>query len=133
MNKIHEFVSENLSKIFDWYCLNRLALNVKKTDVMVFSTNDKIVNDFPDLSINSIPVRKISKASDVKTVRMLGIYLDQNLNLKENSERLLAKISKSFFIINRVKNILQSYTIKLQYFALVHSHLNFASLFLKIT
>ena len=130
LNEVHKFVTENLSNIFNWYCFNRLALNVKKTNVMVFSTNDEIVNDFPNLLINSTPVQKISMASDVKTVLMLGIYLDRNLNFKENSERLLSKISKSFFIKNRAKNILPSKTIKLLYFSLEHSHLNFASLFL---
>ena len=123
-------IYHNLDKIFTWYCHNRLALNVKKTNYMVFSLNDRIINDFPQLEMNNVPINKVSKQGPNKAIRMLGVYLDQNLNFREFAEITLAKVAKSFFIINRSKNFLPDFTIKLLYYALIHSHLNFASIFL---
>ena len=128
--ELMEILDRNLPKIFDWYCANELALNVKKTNYMIFSLQDKIVNEFPTIMFNGSPINKISKLSPVKTVRLLGVQIDQNLNFEDFAKRTLSKLAKSFFIIKRAKNYIPESSLKLLYFALFHSHLEFASYFL---
>ena len=97
---------------------------------MLFSNNDKQTENFPRLQINGTNINHISKKSDIQSVRMLGVYLDPKLNFKDFASKTLAKISKSFFIINRSKKFIPENSLKLLYFALVHSQMEFASIFL---
>ena len=114
----------NLKSIFNWYCLNKLCLNVAKTKYIVFSLNDQTINNFPTLYLNAIELKKISKLSSISNIRILGFLFDQNLNFTQFSEKNLAKISKSFYIINKVKNLIPKNCLKLLYFALVYCHMN---------
>ena len=74
--KLFDDASAILAKIFNWFSLNKLALNLKKTNYMVFSLNDRIVDSFPPIKCNEQEICKVSKKSNMKTIRMLGIYLD---------------------------------------------------------
>ena len=90
----------------------------------------KMTSNFPQLQMNGININHISKESDIQSIRMLGVYLDPKLDFKDFASKTFGKISKSFFIINRSKRFLNGESLKLLYFALVHSHMEFASLFL---
>ena len=128
--ELYNEVSKNIPKIFTWFCLNKLSLNIKKTNYMLFSNNKKMISNFPQLQMNGININHISNESDIQSIRMLGVYLDPKLDFKDFAIKTLAKISKSFFIINRSKRFINEKSLKLLYFALVHSHMEFASLFL---
>ena len=97
---------------------------------MVFSSDDRKVDAFSRVIFGKEELNKISKRSDIKSIRMLGVYLDQNLSFKLHFQQMLSKVSKSFFIIRRSSNILTANALKLLYFALIHSHLNFSAYFL---
>ena len=96
---------------------------------MIFSFDNKVVERFSGIVFGGEPLKKVSKQTDPQDIRMLGIYLDQNLSFLNCFDRLLAKVNRAFFIIKRAKNILTKNGIKLLYFSLIHSHLNFSSFF----
>jgi hypothetical protein len=67
----------------------------------------------------------INAAPDLQSFRLLGVLLDENLTFDPHINMLLAKLSKSTFIINKVKNILPPQTLRTFYFSLFHFHLTY--------
>ena len=58
-----------------------------------------------------------------RTYKFLDIYLDEYLSFDTHCDHISAKLAISNFIINRVKNIPPSHTLKTLYLSLFHSHL----------
>ena len=48
-------VNEDLEKIQEWLCANKLSLNVMKTHYMVFTSRNKSVSDI-DIRINNVSI-----------------------------------------------------------------------------
>ena len=61
--------------------------------------------------------------SEFPGVKFLGILFDTELNFKLHIRTIASKISKSLFILRRVKNLLSEKWLKTLYYSLVHCHL----------
>ncbi len=57
--------------------------------------------------------------------KLLGVLFDEYLSFEDHVSSICAKISKSLFCINRVKNFATPNALKMLYFAMVHSHINY--------
>ena len=70
-----------LEKVGEWFRINKLSLNVTKTNYTLFhnnSTKDKLSLKMHELKIgNSIIKRKSS-------VKFLGVMLDENISRKDH-------------------------------------------------
>ena len=58
-----------------------------------------------------------------RAYKLLGIHFDETLSFNHHVDFLRNKLSKSLFCINRAKNLLDSHSLKMLYFALFHSNL----------
>lgn len=67
---------------------------------------------------------------DQRAFKLLGVYLDEYLNFNYHTYHVCNKISRSLYSINRAKNFITLKALKLLYFALIHSHLNYCSVIL---
>ena len=65
-------ISANLARLTDWFRANKLSLNIKKTNFMVFSNNQ---NDVPNinLEIDNVAIKRVDN------VKFLGIMIDESL------------------------------------------------------
>ena len=70
-------LSNELDKLSVWFAVNKLILNVSKTNFMVIS-NSKQRNTSLQVSINN------SKIKRVYVTKLLGILIDDRLNWKEH-------------------------------------------------
>ena len=134
MVEIGNRVNFELQKIGNWLKANELSINPSKTKIMVFSNSTKAsnsdfrfflnLNDFEGPQEPSLitTIERISNNSDIPTVKLLGVYLDENLNFNYHCSKVCKKISSSLFAINKVKNVLSVNALKKLYFALVHPH-----------
>jgi len=68
---------------------------------------------------------KLNNDGPTRSFKLLGVLLDEYLSFDEHINSLCAKISKSLFCINRIKNFVNQNTLKTLYFAMVHSHLTY--------
>jgi hypothetical protein len=122
---LYNTINNELVKLNDWFCANRLSLNVKKTKYALFSPSIKISN-LPQntaITLNGINLNRIGNDQPEKVIKFLGIHMDQNLTWKYHINTIKSKISRSLFALNRVKNILPHDILKSLYFSLVQSHL----------
>jgi hypothetical protein len=97
-----------------WIKANKLTLNFDKTNFIKFCTNNKTcVNlnmGFDDKTIE-----------EVETTKFLGLQIDSNLNWKTHIQYIIPKLSSACFAMRTVTSIMKTETLKLVYFAYLHS------------
>ena len=77
-------MNKELLKLHDWLCINRLSLNITKTNLVIFHSINK-----PKVHV-TILINK-EAIDEVKYVKYLGILIDSKLTLKYHSNELNKK------------------------------------------
>ena len=114
-------VNAELEKVFTWLTANRLTLNVGKSKFMIV-TKKRI-----DLSNISIKLNGTNLES-CESYKYLGVYFDKNLNWKVHIDYICEKISKSCGLLAKIRNCVETETIREIYHALVHSYMKYGIL-----
>ena len=117
LRKLSELISQELHKLKDWFAVNKLSLNVSKTNFMVFSNSSKVEN--LEIKMNNTAIARVS------STKFLGALIDERLNWKEQIKSVRAKLSKSMFMLNRVKFTLQYDAMIMLYNSIVLPHLTY--------
>ena len=113
---INNFNSE-LTTISHWISANKLPLNIGKTKCMLFQNTQNQILNHEEIILHG---------NKIETV--LGIWINKNLNWKKNTNEKCKKIGQLLAIINKIKPLLQSCTLKQIYNALFQPHLSFGLL-----
>ena len=109
-------VENELRKVNEWLNENRLSLNVDKTSFMLF-THSRVDR-------NSISIRLGNKIiKQVRSVKFLGIHLDDRLNFNDHISYLSKKLSKTVGIMYKMSCFLPPHILKMLYFSLLYSQL----------
>ena len=93
--KLQNTLNNELCKLNNWFMVNRLSLNVKKTSYIIFS--NKTVCNNVILTINNEPIDKVD------VMKFLGIYIDSHLNWNSQIQHVECKISRFLGILNKIK------------------------------
>ena len=113
-------LNKELHVISDWFKLNKLSLNIKKTNFMVFK------NKYNPLASPSIKVKIDNKEIEqVKVTKFLGILIDDDLSWKSHTSHIARIVSKYNGIFRRIKPFLPSDTLATLYNTLVFPYLNY--------
>ena len=105
-------VENELRKVNECLNANRLSLNADKTSIMLF-THSRVDR-------NSISIRLGNKMiKQVRSVKFLGIYLDDRLNFNEH----VSYLSKTVGIMYKMSCFLPPHILKMLYFSLFYSQL----------
>jgi hypothetical protein len=59
----------------------------------------------------------------MQSFELLGVFLDEHLTPNKHVNQVSAKLSKSLYILNRVKQFISLTSLRKLYFSLFHSHL----------
>jgi len=86
----------------------------------------RLPHEMNALIINNQKLTRIGKDCDEKSVKFLGVHLDDHLSWNIHVNYIHRKIAQSLFAIYRVKNIFPKSVLTSLYYALIHSHLNYA-------
>ena len=114
--------SREIVNVSLWFKANKLALNTSKTNFMLFRSRKKRVpQSLPLLSIDNIPI------SQLHDIKFLGVMINEHLDWSSHITRISKCISRSVGILFKLRYILPSNVLKLIYFALIHSHLNYCN------
>ena len=114
-------LNEELIKIDSWMRSNKLSVNIKKTNYVVFkSAQKKASSDLP-LSFNS----QILKEKNA--VKFLGAYIDNSLTWKSHINHVCKKMSKSIGVIFRSRFFLTEKTLLSLYYTLVYPYISYCS------
>ena len=117
LKNLEKTVNEELKKLSLWLNLNRLALNISKTNFVIFRSSQKVPNHSVTLLMN----KKALLQKD--HVKYLGVLLDQHLSWKYHIKSVALKVSRGLGIIAKLKPFLKDNLIRTIYFSVVYSHL----------
>ena len=104
-----------LSKLKPWLDANSLILNIEKSHFIIFAKNP---------SNASIMIDK-ANLTNTNSIKFLGIYIDQNLSWQAHMSHIKSKISKSLYIMNRVKHQLNKRHLKTIYYSMIDPYLRY--------
>ena len=115
-----EIINIELEKIVYWLRVNKLTVNPAKTKLMTFSYRRNIVA--PHLLLNNVEIESVN------TFNFLGLTIDSELSWKQHISKMCKKLTYSNFILSKLKNFLPVDILRIIYFSLFQSHLNFGIL-----
>ena len=110
-------VSMELDKLNVWFAVNKLSLNVSKTNFILFGNRKH--NEDVNITINNVKIDR------VYVTKFLGVLIDSNLNWKEHIDSINNKISKSIAIIYRASKILNTDSLYTLYCTLILPYLSY--------
>ena len=115
---LEKTVNEELKKLSLWLNLNRLALNIGKTNFVIFRANRALTRN-----VTLIMNRKALIQKD--HVKYLGVLLDEHLNWRHQITSVSKKISRGIGILSLLKKSMETKLLKNIYYSVVYSHLNY--------
>ena len=112
-------VNKELKLLSLWLNLNRLALNVSKTNFVIFRSPKRPLNRNVILIMNR-------KAIDQKDhVKYLGVLMDQHLSWKQHISSVSKKISRGIGILAKLRGNMDQKLLIDIYYCLVYSYLSY--------
>ena len=109
-------VNKELKKLSLWLNANRLALNISKTNFVIFAAKNKPMQNVTIL----INKKAIQQAQYVK---YLGVLIDSQLTFKQHIASVVKKVSRVTGLMYRIRNCVDNQTLKMIYYSLIYSHL----------
>ena len=119
LKELEKTVNTELKKLTLWLNVNRLALNVKKTNFVIFRSHKKD----PDHNVTLLMNKSALEQKD--HVKYLGVLVDQHLSWKHQINNVALKISRGIGILGKLKPLLKDNLLKCIYYSLVYSHLSY--------
>ena len=116
--ELEKTVNEELKKLCLWLNLNRLALNVGKTNFVIFRANKKLTHN-----VTLVMNKKAIAQKD--NVKYLGVLIDQHLRWNYHVSNISKKISRGIGILTKLRNFMGTDLLKTIYYCLVYSHLTY--------
>ena len=95
---LEKVINIELNKISNWFKLNKLSLNIDKTNFMIFKNKH---SNKPDLNYKiEIDDKNIEK---VEITKFLGVLIDNNLSWKAHTMHISKIVSKYNGIIRKIR------------------------------
>jgi len=103
-----------LAHMTEWFSANKLVLNLEKTNIMKFVTNNL---PYYALTID----HKDRYIEEVINLKFLGIQIDNHLNWKNRIDQIVPTLSAACYMVRQMYYICNNDTLKSIYFAYFHS------------
>ena len=115
--ELEKTMNLELKKLSLWLNVNRLALNIGKTNFIIFRGRNKPCDHNVTLLMNK-------KAIEQKNyVKYLGVFIDEHLTWKEHISNISKKISRGVGIICKLRRSMCTSLLRTIYYSLVYSHI----------
>ena len=117
-----DIVNDELSKIFNWFNLNKLSVNLKKTNFMLFKMKNKkyVMNN--KIQINNTEIMSVEKT------KFLGVIINENLTWNDHVMLIKQKIAKSIGVISRVRYCMPRMVLLQLYHTLIEPYLIYCNI-----
>lgn len=106
-----------------WFKRNRLALNIDKTNYIIFKhLNKKYSSEEAKVFINDTEIQQVTQT------KFLGVIVDEALSWKNHIALVSKKIMKSYGIIRRVSSFINRSCLLTLYYSLIYPYLSYCNL-----
>ena len=116
-------VNNELQKISKWLKLNKLSLNIKKTNFIMFSNKNKIINtESLNVLIDNIVI------DQVHNTKCLSVIINSNLTWYDHIKAIYSKVSKSIGIFLRIRKNVPNDVLLTLYHTLIEPYFSYCSI-----
>ena len=122
MHAINKTLNKDLRELSLWLNANKIALNVAKTEIILFKTRNKSYD--ADLKIKLC--RKRIHASHY--VKYLRVFIDANLNWKKHINEISTKLIKGNAMLSKSRHFVNKDILLSVYYGIFLSHLAYLCL-----
>ena len=123
LNTLVKNVNDELLVIFSWFQLNKLTLNIKKCNFMIFSNINKVFpQEKPIILIND------SEIYQVPYTKFLGVIIDDRLNWKHHIDSVCMKSMKMLGILRKICPFVLPSSHLALYYSLLFPHFNYCNI-----
>ena len=98
--KLQKVVNKELKKVKLWLDVNKLSLNIDKTNFIIFKSPQRSFPETVNIKIGNLPVKKTCY------VKFLGVLLDENLSWKYHLIELSKKLARTCGIFFKLRHFL---------------------------
>jgi len=119
-DEVELLINSELTKISKWFRDNRLTLHPDKSRVIIHS-RDKLLN----IKMDNTQIQRCGYGLQEEGVKLLGIYIDENLDWGVQIKNVEKKISKGNYLLWRYKKLLNDNCKKVIYESFVRCHLSY--------
>ena len=110
--KIFELiVNIELNNLFDWLNANKVTLNRKQSNFVIFRLYQKRLNYLLQVNISDNEENKNITLEHKNCIKYLGLLIDENLSWKNHIYTLTTKISKTVGLIAKLRHIVPNRTL----------------------
>ena len=88
LKSLDDIVNLELRKLCDWLTTNKLTLNIKRTNFVIFCPAQRKLPFQPNITIFDNDKNKYISLERKESVKCLGIFIDQNLTWKHHIDHV---------------------------------------------
>ena len=100
LNQLQRVVNNELKKVKMWLDVNKLSLNIDKTNFIIFKSPQHPSPETVSINIGNLPVKKTSY------VKFLGVLLDESLSWNYHLTELSKKLARTCGMFFKVRHFL---------------------------
>ena len=116
LNVLEKTMNKELEKLHEWLCLNRLSLNISKTNFVIFQPINK-----PKVQVTILIDKEAIE--EEQYVKYLGILIDSQLTFKFHIEELNKKVSRAIGVLYKLRPYVNSKILTNVYYAFIYPFL----------
>ena len=121
LKQLCDVINEELIKINAWFRVNKLSLNVSKTNFMIFSNKHLDHNNPINLTIDGTNIVQVFET------KFLGVMIDHKLNWKSHIMNIRAKLSRCIGMFYKASQILDVDSLRMLYCLLYLPHISYCN------
>ena len=116
LQSLEKTMNKELEKLFEWLCINRLSLNISKTNFIIFCPANKRKTPVTIL-INKEAI------DEVTHVKYLGILIDSQLTFKHHIGELNKTVARAIGILYKIRPFVTTSILLNVYHAIIYPFL----------
>ena len=117
---IERETNEELQKLHEWFCRNKLTLHPDKSRYIIH-TKDKLIN----IKLGNRNLMRCGYGLQEEGVKFLGVIIDENLDWKLQTTQVKKKIGKGNYLLWRYRNKLTNNMKKTIYECFIRTHITY--------
>ena len=114
-------MNQGLKNLSQWLKANKLSLNVKKTELIIFHWKAANIDYGIKFKLDG------KRLNPVNTVKYLGIFLDEHLQWSKQLSCVQVKLNCWIVILNKLRRNTNLKTLKIVYHSLFASYLQYGA------
>ena len=117
-----KLVNCDMKHLNNWLSVNKISLNVGKTELVIFKSLRKVLLDEIKIKLSG---KRLYPSNSVK---YLGIKIDRFLHWHDQVNSIAVKLDRANALLLKIRNYVITETLRNIYFEMFDSHLSYSSI-----